>query len=119
MVFILGINFPEQRLVLKTLQYFYGVGPQVSRQLLARLHIHPTARLSSLNQQAVLDITAELSSMKIENDLRRELRENITRLRDMGTYRGRRHAMGMPVRGQRTRTQTATAGKFNRVDRLG
>lgn len=57
--------------------------------------------------------------MKIENDLRRELRQNIIRLRDMGTYRGRRHAMGMPVRGQRTRTQTVTAGKFNRVDRLG
>ena len=57
--------------------------------------------------------------MKIENDLRRELRENIRRLRDMGTYRGRRHAMGMPVRGQRTRTQTATAGKLNRENRLG
>ncbi|KAF6227218.1 hypothetical protein HO133_008660 [Letharia lupina] len=119
MVFILGNNFSEQRLVLKTLQGFYGIGPQISRHLLARLHIHPTARLSSLNSQTVLDINAELASMKIENDLRRELRENITRLRDMGTYRGRRHAMGMPVRGQRTRTQTATASKFNRVERLG
>ena len=57
--------------------------------------------------------------MKIENDLKRELVENIKRLRDMGTYRGRRHAMGMPVRGQRTRTQTATAGKLNKPDRLG
>ena len=57
--------------------------------------------------------------MKIENDLRRELRDNIKRLRDMGAYRGRRHAMGMPVRGQRTRTQTASAGKLNRIDRRG
>ena len=57
--------------------------------------------------------------MKIENDLRRELRDNIKRLRDMGAYRGRRHAMGMPVRGQRTRTQTATAGRLNKVDRKG
>ena len=57
--------------------------------------------------------------MKIENDLRRELVDNIKRLRDMGTYRGRRHAMGLPVRGQRTRTQTATAQKMNRVERLG
>lgn len=86
---------------------------------MARLHIHPTARLGSLSPQKVLDITAELSGMKIENDLRRELKENILRLRDMGTYRGRRHAMGMPVRGQRTRTQTATASALNRVDRKG
>ena len=57
--------------------------------------------------------------MKIENDLRRELRENIGRLRDMGSYRGRRHAQGLPVRGQGTRTQTATAAKMNRVERLG
>ncbi|MCJ1451290.1 hypothetical protein MMC28_001626 [Mycoblastus sanguinarius] len=119
MVFILGINFPEARLVRKTLETFYGIGPQTSLHLLARLHIHPTARLSSLNNQTVLDLTAELSGMKIENDLRRELRQNIGRLRDMGAYRGRRHAMGLPVRGQRTRTQTATAGKMNRVDRLG
>ena len=85
---------------------------------MARLHIHPSARLGSLSNQKVLDITAELSNMKIENDLRREMQENIKRLRDMGTYRGRRHAMGLPVRGQNTRSQTATANKLNRVDRL-
>jgi CTP:molybdopterin cytidylyltransferase MocA len=50
-------------------------------------------------------ITAELSELTIENDLRRKLRDNIRRLRDMGSYRGRRHAMGLPVRGQRTRSQ--------------
>lgn len=86
---------------------------------MARLHIHPTARLGSLPQQKILDITAELTNMKIENDLRRELRENIARLRDIGSYRGRRHAMGLPVRGQNTRTQTATAVKLNRIDRRG
>ena len=86
---------------------------------MARLHIHPTARLSSLSTQKVLDITAELSKMKIGNDLRRELQENILRLRDMGTYRGRRHAMGMPVRGQRTRTQTAIANHLNKLNRNG
>ena len=86
---------------------------------MARLHIHPSARLGALSNQTVLDITAELSKMKIENDLRREMRDNIRRLRDMGTYRGRRHAMGLPVRGQRTRSQTNTATKFNRVERKG
>ncbi|KAM0802764.1 hypothetical protein BDR22DRAFT_946357 [Usnea florida] len=119
MVFILGFNFPEERLVIKTLQHFYGIGPRVAAHMLARLHIHPTARLGSLKPQTVLDMTAELTGMKIENDLRREMRENIARLRDIGAYRGRRHAMGLPVRGQRTRTQTATANRFNRVERLG
>lgn len=53
------------------------------------------------------DIAGELSTMKIENDLRRTLQDNIKRLRDMGTYRGRRHAMGLPVRGQNTRSQVS------------
>jgi small subunit ribosomal protein S13 len=72
---------------------------------MARLYIHPTARIGALANQQVLAINAELSRMHIENDLRREVRENIRRLKDMGSYRGKRHAMGMPVRGQRTRTQ--------------
>ena len=75
---------------------------------MARFHIHPTAKIGSLGNKQVLDLTAELSDMNIENDLRRQLRENIKRLRDMGSYRGRRHAMGLPVRGQRTRTQVSS-----------
>ncbi len=83
------------------------------------MYIHPTARLGSLSSKKVLEINAELSRMKIENDLRRELVQNITRLKDMGSYRGRRHAMGLPVRGQRTRTQISTAIKLNRIWRKG
>ena len=63
------------------------------------------AKVGSLGNKEIQDITAVLSGMTIENDLRRKLRENISRLRDMGSYRGRRHAMGLPVRGQNTRTQ--------------
>jgi len=72
---------------------------------MARLYIHPTAKVGSLANKQILDLTAELSNMTIENDLKRQLRDNIIRLRDMGSWRGRRHAMGLPVRGQRTRTQ--------------
>lgn len=79
---------------------------------MARLYIHPTARIGSLANQQVLDVNAQLASMTIENDLRREVRENIRRLRDMGTHRGRRHAMGLPVRGQRTRTQVRKLLEF-------
>ncbi|KAL8952303.1 MAG: hypothetical protein Q9222_001792 [Ikaeria aurantiellina] len=118
-VFILGFNFPESRLVKSALQSFYGVGPQHSKRLMAKLYIHDTAKIGTLADKQVLDLTAELSNMTIENDLRRKLQDNIKRLRDMGAYRGRRHAMQMPVRGQRTRTQTATANKLNKVERFG
>ena len=86
---------------------------------MAKFHLHPTAKVGSLNNKSLIDLTGELSKMNIENDLRRQLRDNIKRLRDMGTYRGRRHAMGLPVRGQRTRTQNSTANKLNKVERFG
>ena len=103
----------------KCLETFYGVGPELSARLMARYYIHPTAKVGSLVDKQILDLNADLSTMNIENNLRRQLRDNIKRLRDMGTYRGRRHAMGLPVRGQRTRTQTATAAKLNMIERKG
>lgn len=103
--FIFGNNFNEAYLVKKALQSFYGLGPQSSTRIMARFHIHPTARVGTLGDKQVDDIAAELSTMKLESDLRRSLQDNISRLRDMGTYRGRRHAMQLPVRGQNTRTQ--------------
>jgi hypothetical protein len=72
---------------------------------MARLSIHNTAKLQGLGHRTVNDLSAELQNLTIENNLRRKLQDNIKRLRDMGTYRGRRHAMSLPVRGQRTRTQ--------------
>jgi len=79
---------------------------------MAKFYIHPTARIGTLGDKQVNDIAEELSTMKIENNLRRSLRENIERLRVMGTYRGRRHAMGLPVRGQNTRTQVRRHGRL-------
>jgi small subunit ribosomal protein S13 len=86
---------------------------------MAKFHIHPWAKVGSLKNATVMDLTAELSTMKIENDARREVQDNIRRLKDMGTYRGRRHAMGLPVRGQRTRNQINTARKLNKIMRGG
>ncbi|CAG7992173.1 unnamed protein product [Penicillium salamii] len=76
---------------------------------MARFNIHPTCRVGELANKQVLDLTAMLSEMKIENDLRREVLNNIKRLKETGTYRGRRHALGLPVNGQRTRTQVSIA----------
>ncbi|KAK5164099.1 uncharacterized protein LTR77_010190 [Saxophila tyrrhenica] len=105
MVFIFGVNFPDSRLVARSLQTFYGIGPQLRAQIMAKTSIHSTAKIGSLSDRQTQELSAELSTMTLENDLRRQMRDNIKRLRDMGTYRGRRHAMALPVRGQRTRTQ--------------
>ena len=74
---------------------------------MSRFSIHKTAKVGALNDGQINGIVAELSSMTLENDLRRQVVENIRRLRDMGAYRGRRHAMNLPVRGQRTRSQVS------------
>ena len=89
----------------RALESFYGIGPKVSQGIMARHFIYPWAKVGALKNSEVLNLTADLSRMKIENDLRREVQEKIRRMKDMGSYRGRRHAMGLPVRGQRTRTQ--------------
>jgi len=128
-VFLLGINFNERLLAKKALTSLYGISStsttcytrapasssnsskpspaqhNLLSRLMAQHHVHPTATLGSLQQSQLDGITATLSELVIENDLRRRVIKNINRLRDMGSYRGRRHAMGLPVRGQRTRTQ--------------
>ncbi|KAH8670402.1 40S ribosomal protein s13 [Tricladium varicosporioides] len=119
MPFLLGKPFNDSQLVKKCLQTFYGIGPQHATRILAKFSIFPAAKMGMLPTKTINAVTAELSTMTIETDLRRAVRENISRLRDMGSYRGRRHAMGLPVRGQRTRSQILTARKLNRVDRQG
>lgn len=103
----------------KALERFYAIGPQTSARILAKYSIHPRAKLGSLPPKTITALTAELSTMTIENDARRIVQENIRRLRDMGTYRGKRHAMGLPVRGQNTRGQIYTARKLNKIERYG
>lgn len=84
---------------------------------MSRFHLHNTIKVGELTQTQVLDLTAHLDSMKIENHLRRQIQQDITRLKDTGTYRGRRHAMNLPVRGQNTRNQIKTARKLNKAER--
>jgi len=117
---ILNVNFQEATLVKRALTSFYGIGPQVCAKIMARHFVHPTATVGSLKQQKLLDLTAQLTGMRIESEARKEVRENIKRLRDIGAYRGRRHAMGYPVRGQNTKSgQAKNARKLNRLDRRG
>ncbi|EHA52404.1 hypothetical protein MCOR27_004453 [Pyricularia oryzae] len=117
MVLILGVNFHEQKLVRKALESFWNLGPQKSARILAKYCIHPMAKLGTLPPKTITALTAELSTMNIENEAKKVVLDNIRRLRDMGTYRGRRHAMHLPVRGQQTKNQTETARKLNQIER--
>lgn len=110
---------PANALSQKALECFYALGPQSAERIMAKYTIFPLAKVTSLSAKTVTALTAELSQMKIENDARRLLQDNIRRLKDMGSYRGRRHAMGLPARGQRTRNQIFSARKLNRLDRRG
>lgn len=86
---------------------------------MAKYSIFPHQRLEALSPKTILQLTAELSTMTIENDARKVVQGNIKRLKDMNAYKGRRHAMGLPVRGQRARNQNNTTAKLNRLDRFG
>ncbi|KAI9648333.1 hypothetical protein NHQ30_002966 [Ciborinia camelliae] len=119
MVFILGLPFAERSLVKTALESFYGLGNQASTRIMAKYYIHPTQRIGALSQKTVTSLTAELSTMPLENELKRRLQGNIERMKTMGSYRGKRHAMGLPVRGQNTRSQISTARKLNKANRKG
>ena len=106
-------RFPMQR----SLETFFGIGPNTRSRIMSRFHLHDTIRVGELTQNQVLDLTAHLDSLKLENHLRRQIQQDIQRLRETGTYRGRRHAMNLPVRGQNTRSQIKTASKLNKAER--
>lgn len=106
---IAGVDLPREKRIEIGLTYIYGVGLHTSQQLLARTGISPDVRVRDLTDDEVgrlRDIVDK--EMRVEGDLRREVSMNIKRLMDIGSYRGLRHRRGMPLRGQRTRTNART-----------
>ena len=102
---IVGVEIPKEKPIEVSLTYLFGVGRPLSRKLLAATQIDPTKRAKDLTDEEVSKLTqAVQASGKVEGDLRRDISGNIKRLMDIGTYRGLRHKKGLPVRGQRTRT---------------
>jgi len=106
---IAGVDLPRDKRIEVGLTYIYGIGPTRARQILATTGVNPDIRVKDLNDAdlAALRETVE-NDYQIEGDLRRWEAMNIKRLMDIGTYRGRRHRLGLPVRGQRTRTNART-----------
>lgn len=112
---IAGVDIPDQKRVEIALTYIYGVGLTLSQKVLAETKIDPNMRAKDLTPEQANDIRNALATHLIEGDLRREVSDNIKRLREIGSYRGARHAKGLPSRGQRTKTNSRTRRGNKRV----
>ncbi len=106
---ISGVDLPREKRVEIALTYIYGIGLTTSQQLLERTGINPDTRVRDLTDDETNRLREIIDKeMRVEGDLRREVSMNIKRLMDIGAYRGLRHRRGLPVRGQRTRTNART-----------
>ena len=105
---IAGVNIPDNKHVRVSLTYVYGVGNSLSKQLCEKLSIAEDKKVMDLTEQELESIRTELSNHLVEGDLRREISTNIKRLMDLGCYRGIRHRRGLPVRGQKSKTNART-----------
>ncbi len=106
---IAGVNIPTQKRVEIALTYIFGIGRSTSRKILLKAKINPDVRVKDLTEAEVGEIrTAIDKDYTVEGDCRREVSMNIKRLTDLGCYRGLRHRKGLPVRGQRSKTNART-----------
>ncbi len=106
---IAGIDIPREKRVEVALTYIFGIGPSRSQEILAKTRVSPDTRVKDLTEDEVARLREYIDrAFKVEGDLRREVDLNIKRLIEIGSYRGQRHRKGLPLRGQRTRTNART-----------
>ncbi|MBA3660781.1 MAG: 30S ribosomal protein S13 [Gammaproteobacteria bacterium] len=105
---IVGVNIPMHKHVSIGLTAIYGVGRNLAKSMCESTQIDPAKKVKDLTEAELESLRGEVSKIRVEGDLRREVAMNIKRLMELGTYRGSRHKRGLPVRGQRTRTNART-----------
>jgi small subunit ribosomal protein S13 len=105
---IAGINIPVNKHAVIALQAIYGIGPTRAKSICAVAQVPPDRKIRDLDETQVDTLRAEVAKYAVEGDLRREVSMSIKRLMDLGCYRGMRHRRGLPLRGQRTRTNART-----------
>lgn len=103
-----GINIPDNKHIVISLTYIYGIGLTTAQNLCASTSISPSTRVRDLTEGELDQLRVEVSKLSVEGDLRRETQLNIKRLLDLGCNRGIRHRRNLPVRGQRTKTNART-----------
>ena len=105
---IAGVDIPNEKRVVISLQYIYGIGETTAKNILKAAGVSEDIRTKDLTEEQLSAIRSQVSKIKVEGDLRREVALNIKRLREIGCYRGIRHRKGLPVRGQNTRNNSRT-----------
>ncbi|MCX5714950.1 MAG: 30S ribosomal protein S13 [Candidatus Omnitrophica bacterium] len=107
---ILGVDIPKEKRIEISLMYLYGVGRDLSNKILKEAGVSPDKRAKDMTEEEIMHVTniIQRAGYKVEGDLRRDISQNIKRLVDIGSWRGMRHKKGLPVRGQRTRTNART-----------
>ncbi|UYZ68360.1 30S ribosomal protein S13 [Moraxella bovis] len=105
---IAGVNIPDNKHAVISLTYIFGIGRTTAKKILATVGISETIKIGQLDDSQLDAVRAEVANYATEGDLRREISMNIKRLVDLGCYRGLRHRRGLPVRGQRTKTNART-----------
>lgn len=105
---IAGVDIPREKRVVISLTYVYGIGKSRAQEILKNAGISEDVRVKDLTEEEIGKIRKEVDKYKVEGDLRRETALNIKRLMEIGCYRGIRHRKGLPVRGQRTKTNART-----------
>lgn len=105
---IAGQDLPDHKKVPYALRYIFGVGPKIADEIVTKTKINPDKRANELSSEEINRIQAALDKIMIEGDLRREINDNISRLKRIHAYRGLRHIAGLPVRGQRTKSNART-----------
>jgi small subunit ribosomal protein S13 len=106
---VIGIDIPDKKRLVISLMYIYGIGKHVSTEICTKLGLNPDMKAHNLTEDEIAKINAVLTSQyTVEGDLRRQIQNNIKRLISIHCYRGMRHRLGLPVRGQRTRTNART-----------
>lgn len=106
---IAGVNIPDNKIIEISICYIYGIGRSLAKEILEQAKIDPSLRANKLSAEEVNRLRELIEKKyKVEGELRREKITNIKRLKDIGCYRGTRHAKGLPARGQRTKTNTRT-----------
>ena len=106
---IAGVDLPRNKRIIIALTYIHGVGRSIAAQIVEKCGLDPNMRTDALSEVDVRNIRQVIEdNYKVEGDLRREIQLNIKRLKDLGCYRGLRHRRGLPVRGQRTKTNART-----------
>ena len=105
---IAGINIPEKKHIVIVLTSIYGIGTTRAQQICQGVNVTPSVKVKDLSEEQLDSLRAEVAKYTVEGDLRREVAMSIKRLMDLGCYRGMRHRRGLPVRGQRTRTNART-----------